>query len=122
MAQLVERPTLGFSLGHDEINPHIGLCADSLEPAWDFLSPALCPSSPRPPRSLSQSKILRGSLVAQSVERPTSAQVTISQFVSLSPASGPGLMAQSLEPALDSMSPSLCSSHAHSFSQKQINT
>ena len=37
--------------------------------------------------------------MAQSVERPTSAQVTISRSVSSSPASGSGLMAQSLEPA-----------------------
>ena len=42
-----------------------------------------------------------------SVERPTSAQVTISQFVSSSPASGSVLTAQSLEPASDSVSPSL---------------
>ena len=49
----------------------------------------------------------RGAWVAQSVERPTSAQVTISRFVSSSPASGSGLMAQSLEPASDSVSPSL---------------
>ena len=45
--------------------------------------------------------------VAQSLKRPTSAQVTISQFVSSSPMSGSVLMAQSLEPALDSESPSL---------------
>ena len=49
----------------------------------------------------------RGAWVAQSVERPTSAQVTISPTVSSSPASGSGLMAQSLEPASGSVSPSL---------------
>ena len=49
----------------------------------------------------------RGTWVAQSVKRPTSAQVTISQSASSSPASGSGLMAQSLEPASDSVSPSL---------------
>ena len=38
---------------------------------------------------------------------PTSAQVMILQFVSSSPASGSVLTAQSLEPALDSVSPSL---------------
>ena len=37
----------------------------------------------------------------------TSAQVMISQFVGLSPTSGSVLTAQSLEPALDSVSPSL---------------
>ena len=48
-----------------------------------------------------------GAWVAQSVERPTSAQVTISWTVNSSPASGSGLTAQSLEPASDSVSPSL---------------
>ena len=48
-----------------------------------------------------------GCWVAQSVELPTSAQVMISQFVSLSPASVSVLTAQSLEPALDSVSSSL---------------
>ena len=48
-----------------------------------------------------------GTWVAQSVKRPTSAQVMISQSVGLSPASGSVLTAQSLEPALDSVSPSL---------------
>ena len=51
--------------------------------------------------------MLRGAWVAQSVKLPTSAQVTISRSESLSPASGSGLMAQSLEPASDSVSPSL---------------
>ena len=48
-----------------------------------------------------------GAWVAQLVKRPTSAQVMISQFVSSSPALGCVLTAQSLEPALDSVSPSL---------------
>ena len=48
-----------------------------------------------------------GVWVAQSVERPTSAQVMISQLVSSSPASGSVLTAQSLEPASGSVSPSL---------------
>ena len=45
--------------------------------------------------------------MAQSVERPTSARVMISQFMGLSPASGSVLTAYSLEPALSSVSPSL---------------
>ena len=45
--------------------------------------------------------------MAQSVGRPTSAQVTTSRFVGSSPASGSVLTAQSLEPASDSASPSL---------------
>ena len=45
--------------------------------------------------------------MAQLVERLTSVRVMISQLVGLSPASGSVLIAQSLEPALDSVSPSL---------------
>ena len=48
-----------------------------------------------------------GTWVAQSVGHLTSAQVMSSQSVSSSPASGPVLTAQSLEPASDSVSPSL---------------
>ena len=48
-----------------------------------------------------------GAWVVQLVKRPTSAQVMISQFVGSSPASGSVLMARSLEPASDSVSPSL---------------
>ena len=61
----------------------------------------------------------RGAWVAQSVERPTLAQVIISQSVSSSPAWAFVLTAQSLEPASDSVSfsLSLCSSpHSHSVS------
>ena len=54
--------------------------------------------------------------MAQSVERPTLVQVMILQFVSSSPASGSVLTAQSLELASDSVSPSLCPSHAHALS------
>ena len=57
---------------------------------------------------LRKSSLIWGAWVAQSVERPTSAQVRISEFVSLSPASGPVLTAQSLEHVSDSVSPSLC--------------
>ena len=45
--------------------------------------------------------------MAQSVRRLTSAQVMISRAVSLSPMLGSMLKAQSLEPASDSVSPSL---------------
>ena len=45
--------------------------------------------------------------MSQSVERPTSAQVMISQLVGSSPASGSVLTAQSLKPVSDSVSPSL---------------
>ena len=48
-----------------------------------------------------------GAWVAQWVKRPTSAQVMISQVVGSSPTSGSVLIAQSLEPASESVSPSL---------------
>ena len=51
-----------------------------------------------------------GAWVAQLVKRPTSAQFTISRCVGLSPASGSALTARSLEPASDSVSPSLSAS------------
>ena len=42
MAQLVKRLTLDFGSGRKctvhEFEPHIGLCADSVELAWDSLS------------------------------------------------------------------------------------
>ena len=45
MAQLVKLLTLDFSSGHGlmvcETEPHVGLCADSIGPAWDSLSPSL---------------------------------------------------------------------------------
>ena len=45
MAQSVKRQTLDFGSGHDltvrGIEPHSGLCADSIEPAWDSLSLSL---------------------------------------------------------------------------------
>ena len=49
----------------------------------------------------------QGAWVAPPVKRPTSAQVMIPQFVGSSPTSGSVLTAWSLEPALDSVSPSL---------------
>ena len=45
MAQPVKRLTLSFGSGHDltvhEFELDAGLCADSVEPAWDSLSPSL---------------------------------------------------------------------------------
>ena len=45
----VKRLTLDFSSGHDtihEFEPCIGLCADSVEPAWDLSLPvSLCLST-----------------------------------------------------------------------------
>ena len=48
-----------------------------------------------------------GAWVAQLVERPSSAQVMISRFVTSSPAWGSVLTAGSLDPASDSVSPFL---------------
>ena len=58
----------------------------------------------------------QGAWGAQSVNHPTSAQVTISQFVGWGPAANSVLTAQTLEPSLDSVSPSLCSSPVHPLS------
>ena len=48
MAQWVKHPTLDFGSGHDllvrGIEPRVGLCTDSAEPAWDSLSPSLSAS------------------------------------------------------------------------------
>ena len=52
----------------------------------------------------------RGAWVAQSVKCPTLAQVMISRFVSSSPELSSVLIAQSLEPASSSVSPSLSQS------------
>ena len=83
--------------------------ARSLEPASDSVSPSL--SLPLPDSCslfVSQKQVKQwGAWVAQSVEHPTSAQVTISRSVGSSPASGSVLTARSLEPASDSVSPSL---------------
>ena len=87
-------------------SPALGsvLTAGSLKHALDSGSPSLCL-----PFSLSLSKINKnwGAGLVQSVKRPTSAQVMISQSMSSSPASGSVLTAQSLEPVSDSESPSL---------------
>ena len=56
--------------------------------------------------------------MAQSVKCPTSAQVRIWQFMGSSPVSGSVLTAQSLEPASDSVSPSVCHFPACALSLK----
>ena len=42
VAQSVKHPTLDFGSGYDlmvrEFEPHLELCADSVDPAWDSLS------------------------------------------------------------------------------------
>ena len=51
VAQSVKRVTLGLGSGHDltvhETEPRVGLCADSVEPAWDSLSFPLSLPLPR---------------------------------------------------------------------------
>ena len=56
---------------------------------------------------LKEERKVRGAWVAQSVGHLTSAQVMISQSVSLNLALGSMLTARSLEPASDSVSPCL---------------
>ena len=50
MAQSVKRLTLGFGSGCDLLvhgfEPHVGLCADNVEPAWDSLSLPLAHALP----------------------------------------------------------------------------
>ena len=50
MARSIKCLTLDFGSSHDvpvhEIEPHFGLCGDSAEPAWSYLSSAL--SAPLP--------------------------------------------------------------------------
>ena len=45
MAQWVKRPTLDVGSGHGlrvcELEPQVGLWADSTEPPWDSVSPSL---------------------------------------------------------------------------------
>ena len=120
MAQSVKRPTsaqvmISRSVGSSPASGSV-LTAQSLEPVSDSVSPSLsaCPLLTLCiSLSLSLSKVnktlkrIRGAWVAQSVKHPTSAQVMISRSVSLSPASGSVLTAQSLEPVSDSVSPSL---------------
>ena len=60
--------------------------------------------------SLKKMSSSRGAWMAQSVKRPTSAQVMVSWLVSSSPALSSVL---GMEPAWDSVSPSLCPSLAH---------
>ena len=61
----------------------------------------------QPIRKVLEKMCMWGAWGAPSVERPASAPVMISRSVSSSPASGSVLTAQSLEPASDSVSPSL---------------
>ena len=57
-SESVECLSLGFGLGHGfavhGFKPHFGLCAGSVEPAWDFLSPLS--ASPLLPLPFSQNK------------------------------------------------------------------
>ena len=110
-----------------EFDPCIRLSAVSTEPALDPLSLSLYPSPPLTHALSSLSNKLKktqsqGAWVAQLVKHPTLAQVMISYFMSLSPTSGSVLTSQSLDPALDSMSPSLSAPpQLHSASLSKTN-
>ena len=68
VAQSVKHPTLGFGSGHDlpvrGIEPPVGLCPGSVEPAWDFPSLFLC-LCPCPAHAVSDSLKIRKSRHAQ---------------------------------------------------------
>ena len=95
--------------------------SSSLPPVSTFCFPAFSHSEERSPHLRERSGHIpvltellldfiagvTGIWVAQSVKHPISAQVMISLLVSSSPTSGSVLTAQSLEPASDSVSPSL---------------
>ena len=104
-----------FGSGHDlevrGFEPRVGLCLQLR--AWSLLwilcppLSLLLPGLHSVPVSLSKRNKHWGAWGAQSVTRLTSAQVVISRSVSLSPVSGSVRTARSLEPASDSVSPSL---------------
>ena len=58
MAQQVKCPTLDLGSGHDltvhELEPHVGLCADSAESAWNSLSASLSAPLPLPPLKINK--------------------------------------------------------------------
>ena len=58
----------------------------------------------------------KGHLNGSVIKPPTSSQVMIWWFTSSSPASGSVLTAQNLDPAWDSVSPSLCPLPTHALS------
>ena len=68
----------------------------------------ICSTSPAIRETRIKTTTYWGAWVALSVKRLTSAQVMFSWFVSSSPMLGSVLTAWSLEPASDSLSPSLC--------------
>ena len=61
VAQWVKCPTLDLGSGHEltvgQIEPWVKLCTDSVEPAWDFLSPSLY-AHPPPALPLAHSRSL----------------------------------------------------------------
>ena len=78
MAQSVKPLTLDFVSGHDltvrGIEPHVGLCSDRVEPAWDLLPLSLPPSAHALSRC--QNKHLKkcmfwGTWLAQLIKHPT---------------------------------------------------
>ena len=84
------------------------LTAQNLDPDSDSVSPSLCFSPLMFCLSLPiKNKHFRGTWVAQSVKQPTSAQVIIPWFVTLSPSPDSVLTARSLESASDSVPSSL---------------
>ena len=114
VARSVERPTSAHVMtsqlaGSSPASGSVLTACSEPRACFRFcVSFSLCPF-PAHALSLCFSKInkCRGAWVAQSVKRPTSAQVMISRSMSSSPALGSVLTAQSVEPVSDSVSPSL---------------
>ena len=71
VALSVKRPPLDLNSGHDlrvsGFEPHIRLCADGTEPAWDSLSPSLSAPTPLVLSKQINFKILRNK---NKTERP----------------------------------------------------
>ena len=128
MAQLVEPPALGFGSGPDlavrGIEPHVGLCADSVEPAWVSLSPSLSAppllalSLPLSLKINKLKKINRGAWVAQSVECLTPDFSSGHDLTVRGIECHVGLCADSVEPAWDSLPPSVSAPPLLELSQK----
>ena len=104
-----------FSSDHNlaiqELEPYLGsiLTAQSLDPASDSVCVCVCVCvCVYAPTCLSKINLKNlGEWLGGSVECPTLAQVMVLQFTDSSPTSGSERTAQSLEPTLDSVSPSL---------------
>ena len=122
----------GFCIRVTSLHLSLATCLLSDTRRWSRLiscfsgsCPGICRFSKKPDSFVWYLKVKSGGAwLAQLVKCPTSARVMISRFLGSSPTSGSVLTAQSLEPASDSVSPSLSAppplTLCLSLSQKQI--